>query len=626
MKRLGILGMVAVVTLICGDGTGSATAKDSPEQVQKASDIVVQTLQRETREGLQDRRELLQAALEAAPDHPLARWQSGFVYDAQHREWRKFDDTIASGAKDDTLVRYREMRAKSPDTVPGQLELAGWCADRKLEDQARAHLSRVLDLNTDHVQARRLLGFLFINGSWVSQRDIAEVQIRARKSAIETAKWIPRLEKLRNDLGRGGRQPERAKQELAKLRDPGAVGAIDVVFCARGGPAALLGIELLQNIRCPEAAGALAWHAVFSPSGHVQEAAVRALQHQDKHDYVPLMLATMRSPVQSRWQIYDSGEQLFYRHMFYAEASDHRDLAVVDAAYGHTVVSNPNLPAVRQRELAADPELAQRYRAAQRQDAQTHAAAMEELRLIASLTALEREMTVARHNREVRDWNGQLCWALSEATGDFRAATPEDWCRWWYDYNEYEPPSDLPLRVHYQDKSQHWTSLGGTPPTNPSCLAAGTPVWTESGPVPVENVRVGDRVFACDTETGQLDLKPVLKTTIRAKIPLLKISAGSDTIEATGGHVFWASGKGWVKTRDLQPERRLHTILGTVDVASVEPAEPQETFNLVVADFHTYFVGQEKILTHDNTMRRPTTCVVPGLTRQTADTADFFRN
>ncbi len=151
-------------------------------------------------------------------------------------------------------------------------------------------------------------------------------------------------------------------------------------------------------------------------------------------------------------------------------------------------------------------------------------------------------------------------------------------------------------------------------------------VWTESGPVPVEKVRVGDRVFACDTETGQLGLKPVLKTTIRAKIPLQKISIGGNTIHATGGHVFWASGKGWMKTRDLQPERRLHTILGTVDVANVEPAEPQETFNLVVADFHTYFVGQAKILTHDNTIRRPTTCVVPGLTRLTADTADFFRN
>jgi len=140
MKRLGTLEMLAAVALIVGDGMGSATAKDSPEQIQKASDIVVQTLQRETREEVQDRRELLQAALEAAPDHPLARWQNGFVYDAQHREWRKFDDTIASGAKDDTLVRYREMRAKSPHTVPGQLELANGCVDRKLEDQARPHL------------------------------------------------------------------------------------------------------------------------------------------------------------------------------------------------------------------------------------------------------------------------------------------------------------------------------------------------------------------------------------------------------------------------------------------------------------------------------------------------------
>ncbi len=455
---------------------------------------------------------------------------------------------------------------------------------------------------------------MFINGSWVSQQEIAEVQARARKSGIEAAKWFPRLEKLRDDLGRGGRQPERAKQELAKIRDPGAVGAIDVVFCARGGPAALLGIELLRNIRCPEAAGALAWHAVFSPSGHIQEAAVRALQHQDKHDYVPLMLATMRSPVQSRWQIYDTGGQLFYRHTFYAEASDHRDLAVVEAAYTHTIIPNPNLAPIRQRNLAADPELAQRYRAAQRQDEQAHAAALEELRLSATVKALEREMTVARHNREVRDWNGQLCWVLSEATGDFRAATPEDWCRWWYDYNEFEPPSDLPLRVYYQDKSQNWTSLSETPPIKTSCLAAGTLVWTESGPVPVENVRIGDRVFACDAETGQLSLKPVLKTTIRAKIPLLKISVGGETIEATGGHVFWASGKGWMKTRDLQPERRLHAILGTVDVANVEPAEPQETFNLIVADFHTYFVGQAKILTHDNTIRRPTTCLVPGLT------------
>jgi hypothetical protein len=34
--------------------------------------------------------------------------------------------------------------------------------------------------------------------------------------------------------------------------------------------------------------------------------------------------------------------------------------------------------------------------------------------------------------------------------------------------------------------------------------------------------------------------------------------------------------------------------------------------NLVVADFNTYFVGQAKILVHDNQPRSPTRAVVPG--------------
>ena len=38
-----------------------------------------------------------------------------------------------------------------------------------------------------------------------------------------------------------------------------------------------------------------------------------------------------------------------------------------------------------------------------------------------------------------------------------------------------------------------------------------------------------------------------------------------------------------------------------------------ETYNLVVADFNTYFVGESGILVHDNTPRKPTRAVVPGM-------------
>ena len=39
-------------------------------------------------------------------------------------------------------------------------------------------------------------------------------------------------------------------------------------------------------------------------------------------------------------------------------------------------------------------------------------------------------------------------------------------------------------------------------------------------------------------------------------------------------------------------------------------------YNLVVADFHTYFVGHSKILSHDNTVRDATDAVVPGLVEE----------
>ena len=36
-------------------------------------------------------------------------------------------------------------------------------------------------------------------------------------------------------------------------------------------------------------------------------------------------------------------------------------------------------------------------------------------------------------------------------------------------------------------------------------------------------------------------------------------------------------------------------------------------YNLIVADFDSYFVGDAAILVHDNTPRQPTAAVLPGL-------------
>jgi hypothetical protein len=58
---------------------------------------------------------------------------------------------------------------------------------------------------------------------------------------------------------------------------------------------------------------------------------------------------------------------------------------------------------------------------------------------------------------------------------------------------------------------------------------------------------------------------------------------------------------------------RLHGITCAPRIDAIEPAGEAEAHNLVVAEFNTYFVGESGILVHDNTRRRPTRAVVPGL-------------
>ena len=147
------------------------------------------------------------------------------------------------------------------------------------------------------------------------------------------------------------------------------------------------------------------------------------------------------------------------------------------------------------------------------------------------------------------------------------------------------------------------------------CLAAGTTVWTLEGQKAIEKVRVGDQVLAQDADSGELAYKPVLATTVRPAAPLMKIDLGSNgggIIRTSGGHLFWQSGQGWAKARDLKAGASLHTAQGVVNVRQADRVESEPTYNLVVADFHSYFVGDNLVLSHDNTIREQTNATVPG--------------
>ncbi len=142
---------------------------------------------------------------------------------------------------------------------------------------------------------------------------------------------------------------------------------------------------------------------------------------------------------------------------------------------------------------------------------------------------------------------------------------------------------------------------------------------TSSGPIPIEDIKVGEIVLAQDVETGELGLRPVLATTIGPELPLVEITSGGETIRCTYGHLFWVSGGGWKMAKELEAGQWLHTTRGPVVIDNVEKKGKASCHNLIVAEFNTYFITDQAFLVHDINVRGPTMATVPGLIDEAGD-------
>ncbi len=619
MKRL--VAKVAgwgVVLSLAGLAVTAAPAANKGVRIRAASEAVQEALQCEVNGEDEKRAELLQSALEQVPDFPPALWQSGHV---QHQnQWVRFDELPDLLTEDPRLAEYRHRREKTPETVDGQLALAEWCAKSKLEDRARAHLTAVLEIDPENPQARQLLGYRRVDGAWLSEEEIREAAVRAQQMEVGLQQWKPKLEEILRGLAhRSERQRELAAKRLEAIDDPAAIPAVELVLSMRDEQTALLAVGVLDRLRGPDAALALARQAVFSPWEPVRDAAATALGKRDPASYAPQLLAAMSTPVQTRASLYRAPNgRLMYRHALYREGHEAAELAVFETEYRRTVLWADDWQTydLRRSLLAAE----------RRRDAAQKAQAMQ--------------VTVAQQNAFLLGLNERICEVLSRATGENLPAGPEAWWRWWNDYNGIFTEGEKPVKhAYYRDTVEYPDPYdemdiyedgrnrlvvhraGVLVQRRVSCLVAGTSVWIDAGPVPIEQVQVGDLVLAQHPTTGELAYKPVLKTTVRPPTQMLKIVVGDEALQCSGGHPFWITGKGWLFARDLEEGMRLHTVEGTAEVRSVHPTGTEELHNLIVADFHTYFVTDAKILTHDNTIREPTDALVPGLIEQTPDRA-----
>ena len=71
---------------------------------------------------------------------------------------------------------YAKVRDKYPNTVDGHLEVAAWCDKNRLRDKAKFHLTKVIELDPDHKDARARLGYVWHEGQWVTEEEKRKAQ------------------------------------------------------------------------------------------------------------------------------------------------------------------------------------------------------------------------------------------------------------------------------------------------------------------------------------------------------------------------------------------------------------------------------------------------------------------
>ncbi len=142
------------------------------------------------------------------------------------------------------------------------------------------------------------------------------------------------------------------------------------------------------------------------------------------------------------------------------------------------------------------------------------------------------------------------------------------------------------------------------------CFVAGTLVETEYGLRPIEEIELGDRVLARNPETGETAFKAVtdlirLNERMIWEVSLSGENNTSEFFETTDDHPWWivdADGNGsWKTTAELSAGMIVTTADNQIMIINkiVQTDRIDATYNLTVADFETYFVGENKVLVHN---------------------------
>ena len=139
--------------------------------------------------------------------------------------------------------------------------------------------------------------------------------------------------------------------------------------------------------------------------------------------------------------------------------------------------------------------------------------------------------------------------------------------------------------------------------TSSVCFVAGTSILSSVGYVAIEDIEIGDYVWASNPETGETSLKKVVQTFVNETDELVHLTIDGERISCTKEHPFYSPVKGWTSACQLHAGDILVTVNGAYVVVEQIQHEllesPVTVYNFEVEDFHTYYVSPNNILVHN---------------------------
>ncbi len=209
-------------------------------------------------------------------------------------------------------LQYEQVRPQYPDTVDGHWTLAEWCRERGLADRRTEHLRRIVELDPNHTQARRALGYSQVQGEWKTQEEYMleqgyrryrgrwmttqqiELLEKQRTQEVAEKEWAQKIRRWREWLGTD--RDTEGRQNILAVTDPLATAALkrlieeDRVYQAR-----LLYVDALEGIGTPAARAVLAERSIVDPHVEVRERCLDRLEESGDHSVVEFFVHKLHS-------------------------------------------------------------------------------------------------------------------------------------------------------------------------------------------------------------------------------------------------------------------------------------------------------------------------------------------